>query len=471
MKRRPLFLLVPLALAAIGLALVARRGGGGGGEGSPADPRPVAVGRPGAVYAPKAEPVQRAERPALPGPVAVRDADGGRGESGDDADAGDSGEFPDIVVPPELRDNDPAIAALEPERAFSETVWEALAGTREELRADGARLLASENAEDRALGGVLLFFGEALDGEVLDFVAADPDPLVPLSVLDWVRDFGTDDQIDSVRRSLASRGMASDDLLAFAERSAGLVGGGRSALDLYLAGFGEGEVPAEGLARLVASPEASYDVREQALFKLLEPETRPTGEAALRAFADGFAEDDGGLLPFAARKLSDLALVSNPDGDDEKVWDAEAPVVFFLSQAEGGLQARDLANYLEYALRRDDPEFPPIVELGTWEFANDFLLSARDRPGDLPASAIDALDRIASSLDRLVEYDPAFNPFETVEDDGPGEDGDDGSGEDSAGEDDSDEDDPGEDGDDDFDEDADDDSDEDSADGDEPEEE
>ena len=212
--------------------------------------------------------------------------------------------------------------------------------------------------------------------------------------------------------------LTADDLLALAADSAGLSGGGRSALDLFLARFPEDGVPVEALSALVASRGASYDVREQALFKLLEPATRPAGEAALRAFSDSLAPEDGDLLPFAAGKLAELAGVSNPDGDDEKVWDSEAPVVFFLANAEGGLQARDLANYLEYALRRDDPEFPPVVELGTWEFANDFLLESKDRIGDFPPSERAALDRIAASLDRLVEYDPAFNPFETVEDDG-----------------------------------------------------
>ena len=321
-----------------------------------------------------------------------------------------------------LRNDDPGLVALEPERSFAEEVWDSLSAPSEELFAEGARRLASGDPEYRAFGGVLLFFGGALEGEVLEAVVSDPDPLVPLTVLDWVRDFGAEEQIAAFREAFAGRGMAPEAVLAFAAESAGLAGGGRSALDLFLAGAAGDDVPADALARLVASPDASYDVREQALFKLLEPATRPAGEAALRAFADGLAPDDGALLPFAARKLAALAEVSNPDGDDEKVWDAEAPVVFFLSQAEGGLQARDLANYLEYALRRDESEFPPVIEEGTWEFANEFILSARERPGDFPPAELDALDRIASSLDRLVEYDPAFNPFETVEDDGPDED-------------------------------------------------
>lgn len=412
-----------LAVAAVLAAFCAKRTAD---RGTGDEVRTDALRRPGSVYRPKAEPILRAERPALPVPTEpggdADDADDAE-NGGEDGNGGDAdGEEPasgtgEAAGPPELRDGDPGLAALEPERLFSETVWETLSAPPEELVPEASRLLASGEPEERALGGVLLFFGQMLEGELLGSVASDPDPLVPLTVFDWIRDFGTDDQAAVFRKAFAGRGTAPEELLACAEESGGLAGGGRSALDLFLAGFGEDEVPVEALARIVASPRASYDVREQALFKLLEPETRPAGEDALRAFADSLQPEDGDLLPFAAEKLADLAGISNPDGDEEKVWDSEAPVVFFLAQTEGGLQARDLANYLEYALRRDDPEFPPVVELGTWEFANDFLLSVRDRAGDYPASELDAFDRIAASLDRLVEYDPAFNPFETEEGD------------------------------------------------------
>lgn len=408
-----------LAAAALLAPFFAKRGADrpepAGSEGSPS-----LLLRPGAVYRPKAEPLRRAVRPARSVP-----ADGGRPEPGgaDDGggeapEEGPSGEPPEDPPPPELRDDDPALVSLEPERVFSETVWNSLSAPPGELAAEASRLLASDEPEERARGGVLLFFGQLLEGELLESVASDPDPLVPLTVLDWVRDFGTEDQAAAFRHAFAGRGTPAEELLALAENSGGLAGGGRSALDLFLAGFAEDDVPVDALARIVASPDASYDVREQALFKLLEPESRPAGEAALRAFADGLPESDGDLLPFAAGKLAELAGISNPDGDDEKIWDSEAPVVFFLAQTEGGLQARDLANYLEYALRRDDPDYPPVVEIGTWEFANDFLLRAQDGAVRFHPAELDAFDRIAASLDRLVEYDPAFQPFETVEDDG-----------------------------------------------------
>ncbi len=112
-----------------------------------------------------------------------------------------------------------------------------------------------------------------------------------------------------------------------------------------------------------------------------------------------------------------MSAISNADGDEAKICDPEAPVVFYFSESESALPARDLANYLEYALRRDEPEYPPIVEEGTWEFANECFNRLSANRESLSQEELDALDRIAVSLDRLVEYDPAFNPFEVVEDD------------------------------------------------------
>ena len=411
-----------LLAVAILAACFAKRGAGRAAP-EPAGPAAHVAARPGSVYRPKAEPLRRAERPALPAGTEPAPQEGADGATDGDADDGEREEALgdglelSAAEPPVLPDDDPGLVALEPERLFAEAVWDALAAAPDERIAEASRLLSSPSPEERAFGGVLAFFENLLEGEILERVADDPDPLVPLTVLDWVRDFGTEEQAAAFREAFAARGMETDELLALAAGSRGLPGGGRSALDLYLARFGEGECPVDALSALVTSRETSYDVREQALFKLLEPETRAAGEAALRAFAAGLGPEDGVLLPFAAGKLAEVALISNPDGDAEKIWDAEAPVVFHLANAEGDLRARDLANYLEYALRRDDPEFPPIVEIGTWEFANEFLLANRERTDSFPPSELDALDRIAAALDRLVEYDPAFNPFETVEDD------------------------------------------------------
>ena len=392
--------------------------------------------RPGAGYKPKAEPLRHAERPELPesksidtGTENTRKTTPAMVESQKGRESGAA-----RVRPARKPSTDPGMAAFSAETDFSKLVWSALEASDEDLLRAGEQWLNSSNPEDRALGGVMLFFSKGLFGDNLDQVIGDEDPMVPLAVCDWVRDYGSESDIRLYKNALKSRGMSSDDLFEMAKKSANLPGGGRSALDLWLEEFPEEEKPTEDLATLVGTPSVSYDVREQALFKLLEPATKDIGVEALATFANGLDEKSGSLIPNTVDKLSDLADTVNPDGDDEKIWDSEACAVFFLSQTVGGLPARDLANYLEYALRRDDPEYAPVIEEGTWEFANDFLLARMPYSDTFPQAEVDALDRIAMSLDRLIDYDPAFNPFETVEDDGdePDDVGNEGEGGDNA---------------------------------------
>ena len=386
------------------LALVWPRGGT-----SPAKP---GHRRPGTSYRPSAQPLRHAARPSLPlrrPRVQTETEDAQNEEEGREEDE-------EVVADDEpIPEDDPDLVAMAPSRHFSSLVWTALEESDDVILDKGALLLDAPDPEHRALGGVMLFFAKGLADEFVSAIVEDKDPMVPLAVYDWVRDFGSDEEVKAFSSALADRPFSDEELLSFAAESRTWAGGGRSALDLWLARFSGQPVPAESLARLVASGQASLDVREQALFKLLEPETRAQGLAALATMAGDDGNPHGPLMTQTLDKLKMLSEISNADGDETKIWDAEAPVVFFLAESEGGLPARDLANYLEYALRRDDSEFQPIIEEGTWEFANDFLERMQPLADTLRPEELDALDRIALSLDRLVEYDPAFNPFEEVE--------------------------------------------------------
>ncbi len=433
-------LLLVVAALVCGLVLFWGRSSSAEGEDSPPlSPAGAGRPRPGSVYKPKSQPLRHVPRPDLDAlkaslrqPAADEEDEGGAKSDADVAEVeienGEAGaeDGEDVSPPVPIPSDDPALATMDNEGKFSELVWSLIESPPEDFEEQREKWSISDNPADRALAGVLDFLSDALEDDALARIASDQDPLVPLTVFDWVRDFGIDESILAFREALAARGLSSEYLLKVASESASTIGGGRSALDLWLAGFAGDSVPIESLATLVTAPGVSYDVRAQAFFKLLEPETREAALTSLGAFQGGLAEKDGVLLPQAASKWREISEISNSDGDDEKIWDAESTVVFYLTQSESGLPARDLANYLEYALRRDNPEFPPIVEEGTWEFANEFFERLSDDRDNLSAEALDALDRIAVSLDRLVEYDPAFNPFETVEDDGGEDDADDG---------------------------------------------
>ena len=438
-------LLLVVAALVCGLALFWDRSSSAEGKDiPPLSPTGTGRPRPGSVYKPKTQPLRHVPRPSLDAlkaslrqPDAADDEDAVETkaddaeveiEDGGEEDDEGGGGSPPVPIPPD----DPALATMDNEGKFSELVWSLMESPPEDFEEQREKWIVSDNPADRALAGVLDFLSDALEGEALARIASDQDPLVPLTVFDWVRDFGIDENILAFREALAARGLSSEYLLQVAGESASSIGGGRSALDLWLAGFADDTIPVESLASLVTGPDVSYDVRAQAFFKLLEPETREAALNSLRNFTAGLDGASGVLLPQTSVKWKELSEISNSDGDDEKIWDSESTVVFYLTQSESALPARDLANYLEYALRRDDPEFPPIIEEGTWEFANEFFERLSANRDNLSAEALDALDRIAVSLDRLVEYDPAFNPFETVEDDGDEGDEDDTDDEDDA---------------------------------------
>lgn len=372
--------------------------------------------RPSAAYAPKALPLRHVERPDLAARArtADGDAESPAEEAEPDGDEGDSG-TPHIPVP--ISPDDPDLLAMGPERRFSSRVWTELQAESDTALAErGAALLDSDSPEDRALGAALLFFADALDEAALARILGDDDLAVPLTLYDWIRDFGSEEASASFRDELRSLDLSEEALRKIAAESSGTFGGGRAALDLWLDLFAGGDaLPADALASIVSSPNASYDVRSQGLLKLLEPETKAFALDAMAGLTSSGGDSD--LSAQFLEKLANLAEIAD-EGDDCKIWDSQAPVVFFLTQDSSALPARDLANYLEYALRRDDPEIDPNIEEGTWEFANDYLEQMRPLAETLSLEEVDALDRIAASLDKLVDYDPAFNPFETVEDDG-----------------------------------------------------
>lgn len=312
---------------------------------------------------------------------------------------------------PNVAASDPTLRSLQPELAFAKRVRELRTLATSAQIAKGRELLSSSSPEDRALGGVLLFLNASLNDRLAQFVADDRSLAVPLVVFDWIRDFGADDEIAAFAALLGDRDIPTEELVAYASGSAAQPGGGRSALDLLIPRFDEEELE-DGLLPVASAKGASYDVREQALFKLFEPEFKNSGLEALETLSDGVSEGDSSLLAEAAAKWSALAHLSDAENEEVpyKVWDTPLRDVTFMADSDTRLTVRDMANYLEYGLRRDDPDFEPVIEEGTWQAAKDFLDRALSSRATLLPEDAEALDRIAASLDRLKAYDPAFAP-------------------------------------------------------------
>ena len=318
--------------------------------------------------------------------------------------------------PAPVRDDDPLLAALQPQMRFNERVRQASQLPASRQIADARRYLESDSPEDRALGGVLLFLNGQLANRDLAAIVGDGQLFVPLTVFDWVRDFGADDEIASYADALGERDISEEELAAFLADSASLPGGGRSALDLYLPRLDE-EFLAEALSEVVSSPGVSPDVLEQAVFKLVEPENRVFALDVLQAAAARAGEES--LLVDNLCKWIDMARLATNDEEavEYKVWDTPLQDISFLAGSDAGLAVRTMANYLEYGLRRDDPDFEPVVEEGSWEVARDFLDYAVSVRDCFPPEDQDAISRLAANLDRLKAYDPAFAP--DTDDDAP----------------------------------------------------
>ena len=388
-KKHLLFLGLICVLALVAVLSRRERGAPAGSE--PSMPAVETSQRPSTVLPPPPEPRgvagkedgERREEPVAHPP---------RGRTAGSADVSDS-----------------LLASLGAQMRFHDRIRAARMASPSRQVAEGRRLLASGDPADRALGGILLFLNGALSGRELHAVVEDKQLSVPLAVADWVRDFGSDDEIAAYAGALSEREIPTEELVAFLAESASAPGGGRSALDLLLPRFDEEEL-AEGLAEIIAAPGVSPDALEQAVFKLLEPENRVFALDVLQAAAARAKEGD--LLAESLCKWIDMARGAAEEDEDVpyKVWDTPLRDLSFLADSDAGLAVRTMANYLEYGLRRDDPLFEPVVEEGTWETAREFLEYAVSIQGELLPEERDALDRLAANLDRIKAYDPAFAP-------------------------------------------------------------
>ncbi len=269
----------------------------------------------------------------------------------------------------------------------------------------GKSLLQRSDPSERALGAVLLFFANGLDEATMRNIAKDSDLLVPFVLFDWIRDYGLPDEIAAFDSILTEQKIPPETLSQFLMNTAGLPGGGRSALELYLRTIPE-EGELDALSGIVESPKTAYDVRMQSLLKLLEPENRKEGIELLLALD----KKDGSLLSRAADIHFELAHLSDEDEDEVpyKVWDAPLRDIAFMAKSNYALAVRDMANYVEYALHRDDADFEPVVEEGSFDAAKSLLDQALHRRSHLSAEEWEAVDRLANNLERLKQYDPAY---------------------------------------------------------------
>ena len=298
--------------------------------------------------------------------------------------------------------DDPFYATLRNVLNFASQVRAARKAPRSKWAAEGRMLLTSEKAEDRALGGVLLFFAGKLDEGAVRTLVGDLDLFVPLTVFDWVRDFGTDEEIEAFENGIGLREISDEDLVAFLAASAQYPGGGRSALGLFLARHEDDEI-FEASRKFLSSSDVAYDVFEQAFLKLLEPENREEAEDFIDALEREDKLDGNGLMIQMLWKLKGATKAERGDGEEEtcKVWDISRARLGRICDADMGLVIRDVANYLEYGLRRDNPDFEPVIEEGVRVAAGKFLEKVKASEPSLTYEELEALERLEAYVKRI----------------------------------------------------------------------
>lgn len=338
--------------------------------------------------------------------------------------------------------SDPAMASVRREMDFSDQVFAMAENAGAATAAKARALLRSKSAMERAAGGALLLVSGEMTAADMTAIADDESLLVPFVVGDWMGDFGGHDDHSAFLALLRKRKIPSADIAAFLSSGATMPGGGRTALDIAIPRMEDDGKLSDALESAVLSRGAAYDVREQLLLKFLEPETRERGIALVGEVAEKYGGASESMARMADRLLGLAALPSEateddggdaglegehdgggdgdeadgPDAIDYKVWDTPVRDVAFLAGADTAFAVRSMANYLSYGLRRDDPDFEPVVEEGAYRLVRAFYERALAGQEALAAEERFVLDRLAGDIDRLALYDPEFAPDDEIDD-------------------------------------------------------
>ena len=303
----------------------------------------------------------------------------------------------DIVPTPEGID---AMPALSPLAQFSRTVEQLQNNTLISLEEYGRPMLSSTNPTLRALGGVLLSKANALDEAALRQLVSDEDLAVPFLVMEWIRDYGSAEQIAAFAEALAARDVPADQLADALSEGHFAVGGGRVALDRLVAELPPEDRP-DALLQIAEEPELAYDVRMRSLLVL--------GESAA---ADSYRDTLGDLRNSAAEEdeiwREALARLEERSYDDEGIELLPANRIttrdlYQILYNDYPHMVRDVALYLEDRLLNPDLE----IESGSAELVGNFLKEFPESNRDWNVEDEEVLVRLNALQVRLADREHA----------------------------------------------------------------
>ena len=303
----------------------------------------------------------------------------------------------EIVPTPEGID---AMPALSPLAQFSRMVEQLQNNTLISLEEYGRPMLSSTNPTLRAMGGVLLSKANALDEAALRQLVADEDLAVPFLVMEWIRDYGSAEQIAAFAEALAAREIPADQLADAISEGDFAVGGGRVALDHLAA-----ELPPEdrwdALLQIAEEPELTYDVRMRSLMVLGESAEADSYREALGELRNSAADEDEiwmeALARLEERSYDDEGLALLPAN---RITTRDLYQILFNDYPH---MVRDVALYLEDRLLNPDLE----IESGSAELVGNFLKEFPESNRDWNVEDEEVLVRLNALQIRLADREHA----------------------------------------------------------------
>ena len=305
----------------------------------------------------------------------------------------------DIVpVPtPEGIDGMPALSSM---ASFSRMVEQLQNNTLVSLETYGRPMLSSTNPTLRALGGVLLSKANALDEAALRQLAADEDLAVPFLVMEWIRDYGSAEQLAAFAAAVAARDLPVDQLADALLEGHFAVGGGRVALD-HLAAVLPPEDREDALLQIAEEAELAYDVRMRSLLVLGESADAEAYRAALDNLRNSAAEEETAwteaLARLQERIYDDEGLALLPAN---RIATRDLYQILFNDYPH---MVRDVALYLEDRLLNPDLE----IESGSAELVGNFLKEFPESDRDWDVENEEVLVRLNALQVRLADREHA----------------------------------------------------------------
>ena len=264
----------------------------------------------------------------------------------------------------------------------------------------GRDLLNADDPKMRQLGAIILAEQAGLDTAILERVATDASPTVPLNTLGWILDSGGQDQADQLIGLLVGRGLQTDSLMGLLAGDELSESGSRAALDLLNASL-DTAAKSDVFGTISEDDAYAYSVRMKATTLLRDTMAFEDYRNYVQTAEQNSGSQDA-LWQEGIERLSDSL--------DGPAQIHEGPAILTPSDIDEMLAREypmileDLAQRLEYVLSKEDAYIQP----GTAERLASRVEELKNRPWASTQQI--SLRRLESALKLLPEAEDTNTP-------------------------------------------------------------